>query len=57
MFSSLIKLLEQNGSDKFCNNDDVTCSGVFCCECPFYNEGTLFNTIENLKKAQEKQDV
>lgn len=57
MIDSLITILSQNSAESLCEGGQLKCSTVDCKECPFYNQKSLDETIKELKKAQEKQDV
>lgn len=58
MLQNLIKLLEANKARHFCAAVNCSAHLVESCDvCPFNNKVTLAETIKELKKAQEKQDV
>lgn len=61
MIDTLIKMftLAQDNPHVFCEGGTVgdKCEGVACGDCPFYSTHNLTATIDELKQAQEKQDV
>lgn len=61
MIDTLIKMftLAKDNPNAFCDGGTVgeKCSGISCGNCPFYSTLNLTATIDELKQAQEKQDV
>lgn len=63
MLSNLIKILktasEFDGVQSLCEGvtSEDNCIGLSCHDCPFYSNESLSRTIDDLEKAQEKQDV
>lgn len=61
MIDTLIKMftLAKDNPDAFCDGGTVgeKCAGICCNDCPFYSTSNLTATIDELKQAQEKQDV
>lgn len=61
MIDTLIKMftLAKDNPDAFCEGGTVgeKCAGISCHDCPFCSTLNLTATIDELKQAQEKQDV
>ena len=63
MLDNLIKIFdtikEFEGESSVCEgvSSKDNCIGISCHDCPFYSTLNLTATIDELKKAQEKQDV